>query len=323
MSKTNLLPHRILVGLSCSATLPGPNVAISQADLHAFDQALWLAERIGAELRLFHVVDWLDVGLAKDDDFVEREIQGGLADQLAELRERAAQRGSRGIRTSVGFAGGRAWYELLREAHRWQADLIVISPRRSDITWTDRVVRGSTANRVLRKAACPVWVVEPSTRVGIEGILAAVDLTAAGTRVVRDASALAAAVGAETHLLHSLDYPDDVALQRLPNARRAIQRHHRQVHQSAEEQLHALANESGRRWTVHLDSDWVVRAVPKIIANHEVDLVMLGCVSHPPLPSVLLGTTAERIIDRADVSAWVVRPEGWTSPLSFDTQADD
>ena len=51
-------PHRILVGISCATE--SDSISIAPEDRHTFQQAAWLAKGTGAQIRAFHVTDFVD-----------------------------------------------------------------------------------------------------------------------------------------------------------------------------------------------------------------------------------------------------------------------
>jgi nucleotide-binding universal stress UspA family protein len=309
--------QRLLVTMSSTSVLPGPDIRITQADHQAYLHALDFVSQQGVgAIRLVHVVDFLDEDLADDDPTKALvDVRAALEEQL----EQACAMGrERGIEVSWTLESGTAWYEILRAAHAFSADLIVTSPRRSMIGFGERLLHGSTARRLIRKAAQPVWIVEPEMKVGIQRVLAAVDLGATTANVIAAADALATLDSAERHLLHCLDYPADMALHHLPDAEAAVAEYHASVESEARKTLDTLCDTTA--WTVHLEKEWVVDSVPKIIAQCDIDLVVLGCVSKPWIAGWFLGTSAEKIIERATVSVWVVRPDGWQSPVHFDDE---
>jgi nucleotide-binding universal stress UspA family protein len=277
------------------------------------EQAVLLARETGAELKLVHVVDFLDRELT-DAAQVHPVIQQALEGAMAELCKHAE---ARGVRASHALVAGKPWYELLREAHGWNADLLVISPRRDHVGFGQRIVHGSSARRLIRKAPCPVWVVDPNRELGVRRVLALVDGSEVSRRVMSSAAALADAAGAERVALRCLDYPQDIALRRLPGAQQVLQRYHDEVRGRALAQLEQLAAEVGGDWTTKLNEDWVVRVAPGLIAELDIDVVVLGCRSAVGLAGVLLGSTAEQLLERVAVSAWIARPDDWRSPVEF------
>ena len=63
----------------------------------------------------------------------------------------------------------------------------------------------------------------------------------------------------------------------------------------------------GTEGKLTLGADWVVRQAPTLIADRDIDLVVLAGNSKPRLAGALLGTTAERLLERVEASVWVVR----------------
>ncbi len=300
----HLLPQRILVGISICPQAKADAIEPCPADLNTVKQALALAERTGAAVRLAHVVDWIDQRAAEDAADLTDAIRARLGPTLDDIVQRAAQRR---IDCSVVYPNGRPWVALMDEAAQWQADVIAVSPRRDELSFGDRLLHGSTTSRLLRGAPCPVWVVDPAADALPTRVLALVDRSEVSARVATTAAKLADALQADKHILHCLAYPDEMALHALPNAREAIAAYHQEERQRARADLERLAAEIGGDWTILLDEDWVVRRCPRIVREQGIDLVVLAGISQPRLAGMLLGTTAERLLQRLHVSTWVVR----------------
>ncbi len=126
----------ILCPLDFSAATPG---------LVAYAAAL--AAATGAELRLLHVREPL-----------EAEAPAAGAHRLAGLQAAAEQAGAAHV--STGTVLGEAAPEIVAEASRRHADLIVIGAHgRTGLT---RFLMGNTAEVVLRTAPCPTLLVRAS-----------------------------------------------------------------------------------------------------------------------------------------------------------------
>lgn len=309
---TTSSPRRLLVGVSCEAQTRG--IGIARADRHAFLLAAWIAQRTGGAVRAFHVTDFFDERIVDGSEGVAQVVHDSLESQLEALCGGASMNR---VVTSHGFARGKPWLELLREAHRWEADLIVISPRRTAIGIGARIVHGSTARRLIRKALQPVLVVEPGPSVGISNVLACVDGSPVSNEVLAAARGMADLAQARRVVLRCLDYPDDIALRRLPHAAETVRAYHARVREAAKAELTALAEESGPRWEVVLSDGYVADVVPQRVESDEVDLVVLASAARGAIAGLVLGTTAERILGTAPVSTLVVRPSDWRSPIEF------
>lgn len=314
---THPAPHRvrrILCAIASTAAPESSTLSIAFADRRAARVAIDFAARIGAAVRFVHVVDYLDARGHDSVPLVQKLVREQLSPEIATFEAAAAKQG---VEADQIFTRGKAWYKLLREAYRWSADLLVMSPRRDDLSFGDRVLHGSTAARVLRKAQCPVWVVDPRSQLEVRRVLALVDRTAVSKPVVAAAEMLANAYGARRMALHCLDYPNDIALVRLPDAKRAIAAYHAEVLDDAQDELHRMTGGEEAGWELLFEDDWVVRKTPEVVEEHGVDLLVLGSLSQRALAGVLLGTTAEKLIECCHVSTYVVRPEDWVSPVQF------
>lgn len=111
-----------------------------------------LAAATGAELRLLHVLEaqpHLPAAAVENHD-VE------IAQQLAHFHATAA---AQGIAVSTAIVQGEAAAEIVAEAQRHPADVIVIGAHgRTGLT---RFLMGSTAEAVVRSATCATLLVKP------------------------------------------------------------------------------------------------------------------------------------------------------------------
>ena len=136
----------------------------------AFRYATTLAHRFGATLALLHVVEdpfvtgaWSsELYLPNIPELLENLI-GAAERQLATLKESAA---ALGVTTETAVITGRPAHEIVDHAKGGGFDLIVMGTHGR--TGLAHVVMGSVAERVVRKAPCPVLTMqagEPATRV--------------------------------------------------------------------------------------------------------------------------------------------------------------
>ncbi len=115
-----------------------------------------LARKSGASLVLLHVVEHINVPTRVA--YAATGLQDiVLARGRKLLAEFAARLAPTGVKTTEVVRVGRPWQEITRTARSERADLIVIATHGH--TGLQRFILGSTAERVLRHAACPVLVV--------------------------------------------------------------------------------------------------------------------------------------------------------------------
>src|SRR5207247_10379402 len=128
----------------------------SESARHAFTYGCSFAREYEAELLLLHVVENLTVGYASDLFPVPMaevfdEISGYARAELAKLGAQATEQGV-GARELV--VQGKPSAEIVRVAREETADMIVLGTHGKGML--DKALFGSTAERVIRKAPCPV-----------------------------------------------------------------------------------------------------------------------------------------------------------------------
>jgi nucleotide-binding universal stress UspA family protein len=301
---SDALPRRIVCGVSCRVAEPEGHIRVAETDRHTTVQAIDLAARSGGSVVFVHVVDWLKDRAAQDGPGIVEAVREELG---ADFDEISAKAEALGVSCRHEMRLGKPWKEILKVADDERADVIVVSPRRQRQSLGSRIFHGRTATRILKESTYPVWVVEPDCGPP-KRILALLDLSPVSPMVVEACRTLSNLYDAELYGLCCLDYPSDISLHRLPQAREAIQHYHREVRVHAREQLERLtAGED--KWKLLLGEDWVARLAQRVIDEKKIDLVVMGGVSKPRLAGALLGTTAQRLLDHVSVSTWVVRPE--------------
>jgi len=128
----------------------------SDSARHALTYGVSFAREFGAELLLVHVVENLTVGYASDlfpvpMAEVSEEISGYARSELGKL---AAEVREKGVAVREIVAQGKPSAEIVRIAGEEQADLIVLGTHGKGML--DKALFGSTTERVIRKAPCPV-----------------------------------------------------------------------------------------------------------------------------------------------------------------------
>jgi nucleotide-binding universal stress UspA family protein len=128
----------------------------SESAQHALKYAVSFAQEYQAEITLLHVVEIVAVGYASDLFPVPmaeafQEISAYARTELAKLAQEVR---SRGILVHELVAQGRPAAEIVRAAREQATDLIVLGTHGKGML--DHALFGSTAERVVRKAPCPV-----------------------------------------------------------------------------------------------------------------------------------------------------------------------
>lgn len=128
---------------------------------------LFLRSMVRIEVRIVHAT--LPPGMIESVDMplVERVDWSRLDANAHELAEQVARDfRAAGVQTGVVVARGGAARAILAEARAWRADLIVLGRR--GMSGFERMILGSTAERVLHAAPCAVFTAQCAT-VAAEG----------------------------------------------------------------------------------------------------------------------------------------------------------
>jgi len=159
----------------CSDSLPGSNPGItlkqilvpidfSDCSLRALDLAFTIAQPFAAKLTLLHVVEpavyqqsYLGVTPSLEES-TQTLVEAGRERLAALSKKRVGLR----LRTESLVRVGRAYSEIPDTASALSADLIVMGTH--GYTGLKHILLGSTTERVVRHATCPVLTVRlPST----------------------------------------------------------------------------------------------------------------------------------------------------------------
>jgi nucleotide-binding universal stress UspA family protein len=218
------------------------------------------------------------------------------------------------VKVSTVVLTGGAATEILRQARELPADLIVLGTHgRSGF---EHLLMGSVAERVLRRAPCPVCTI----RAGVHAtatrtppapfarILCAIDFSPASLNALEYALSLAQESGGRLALLHVEDWPHDVRATEALGADAA--RYQRQIHERAVRELSAAVPADARAWCDIEEIVAVGRPYETILqtaAERSVDLVVLGAHGRAGLDLHVLGSTTDRVVRAATCPVLTVR----------------
>ena len=273
-----------------------------------------LAETLGAAVTLVHVIEppsWLSgvalVMLVRGDSEVMALARKNL-ETLAKRKVKGDVAVTSYVRT------GKPFHEITTAARVHGADLIVIATH--GYTGAKRVLLGSTAEQVVRHAACPVLTVPAgATRRGtgkpppfkIKKILVPIDFSNLSKDALPWATFLAAKFDAEIILLHAVEkFPVDYLLGRELMNHTIVP-----LMKQAEADLERMAVSLSKSTKVSVSA--VVRdGTPFEEICHAVkllgaDLIALTTHGYTGLKHVWLGSTAERVVRHAHCPVLVVR----------------
>lgn len=285
----------------------------------AISQALELAAHSGGVVTFCAV---LEIS-AQTATLIERDHQNLLktvedvASEMLDIEVSAAN--ARGLPADKAVRIGSAWEELAKEACENQHDLVVMGTRHRDTA--TRLLFGSTAQKLIRFAPCPVWIVKPEEFREVREIAVATDLSDSSIPVLHAAIKAARALNARLYILHVLEQDQLSHLLIAGVSEDEIATCQQRLRVDAEAKLHGqLAQTDYRTLQQGVKIEFVAgspdHAIGAFVTANEVDLLVIGTHGRRGLAGLLLGNTAERILPSIHASLLAVKPDGFVSPYA-------
>jgi nucleotide-binding universal stress UspA family protein len=197
------------------------------------------------------------------------------------------------MRVVTASCRGVPFVEIVRRAREDQADLILVG-RQSKRGFTGGLI-GSTAERVLRKAASAVLVVTSRPSTLYRRPLIAVDLSPTSQRAAAFALRIVDPSVRVVDVIH-------------------VKNEDHQEGQARQEVQECLASvgSTGVEWNVIIRNGDARRVILDEAAERQSDLLVLGTHGRTAIAQLLIGSVAEAVVRAATRDILVVRPETHT-----------
>lgn len=317
--KTSKEPSKARPEIAVPAVRPKLQEILAATDfsdhsLPAVRYALALSAKSGASLALLHVVELASslsgmesVVLARTNTEISSLVHTRL-EALAQRETRNAEKVTTVVRT------GKPFHEIALAASESAADLIVIATH--GYTGAKRVLLGSTAERVVRHAPCPVLTIPTHTTpsrtfrtppIKLKKILVPIDFSDISKDALPWAASWAAQFGAALILLHiEEEFPIDYLLGRELMSHTIVP-----LMKQAEADLARIAASLSKSTGLNVSA--VVRSgrpfeeICHAAKTLGADMIVLTTHGHTGLQHVWLGSTAERVVRHAHCPVLTVR----------------
>lgn len=292
-------------------------VDFSETSLHAVEHAVAIARWNNARLTALHVYPPIFAPVPGLPAPASRPSE----DELRRARERAcdlaraAAGGTGGIdvRVEVGHPAAK----ILECATMLHADLVVLGTHGA--SGIEHLLLGSVAEKVLRKASCPVLTVPPRVRttshIPFSRVLCAIDFAEWSNAALRLAASLADASGAALDLVHVVEWPwqepppPDFGV--LPRAQAdALLEFRRYLTAGATARLRSLASDAvhgGEPIAVHVAHGKSYAEILRVADLVCADVIALGVHGRNSIDLALFGSTTNEVIRRASCPVLTVR----------------
>jgi nucleotide-binding universal stress UspA family protein len=292
-------------------------IDFSDASARAVEHAIALAGWYRARITALHVYTPLFApipGLPRPVDRVsDAELQRARCDTENAFRAAAGA----AVEVDVVVDVGQAAAQILRRARDGAADLIVLGTHGA--SGFERLVLGSVAEKVLRRATCPVVTVPPRThdasRLPYERLLCAIDFSDWSLEALQHACALARDAKAALTVLHVIEWPWEEppapSISDLPPEQAlALGEYRRYCEVGAMTRLESLVTDPDAVTgpvALRIAHGKPYAQILRVAGEAQADLIVIGVHGRTPLDLGLLGSTANQVVRRAQCPVLTLR----------------
>ncbi|HEX6901959.1 MAG TPA: universal stress protein [Thermoanaerobaculia bacterium] len=276
----------------------------------AMDWAVELARQQGGRVELVHAVTVPpsvpgyipSVGLDFEEE-VRRAAEARLEQTVAGWRER-------GVEVSTFLGPGTPSQVILERARATQAAAVVIGTR--GLTGLRHLLMGSTTQRVVHGARCPVLTVHPGDsgkHRTIRTILVPTDFSKDAELAIHASHRLLAGLERDARLilLHAFNLPIEyTAYGPIPTSVKYLEDTGLEAERRLYEMAQPLQREGLSVETVARDGD-PAHVIADEAQRRGADLIAMGTHGHSGLRHLLLGSTAERVVEYAPCPVMTIR----------------
>ena len=300
--------------------VPGPALA----------KAAYLARATGARLELFHAIADLGSGpparFMTREDFVnwKREV---AANRLARLKRLARTKGLGRLAECTVAWDASPTRAIVRRARAVHADLVVAGTHGHTLGMRLRLGRGVIDWELIRQCPVPLLLVKSRRAYRGAAVIAAVDPFHANAKpAALDPALLRAAVRiggicrGDVHVFHA--YMPLVPVQTLPMAAAGpaiatppdLEPMHQHQLQRALGRLAARVSIPAARR--HLQLGGVAGELQALTRRLRAGMVVMGAVSRSAITRIIIGNTAEKVLDELPCDVLVIKPRGFKAKFA-------
>ncbi len=293
-------------------------------DQSIVDKAGKLATESNASLKLVDVVPslpWTVRLLVNNHEHIAGLMNRERQEQLEKLAEPLR---AEGIDVTTKVLNGKTSVEIIREVLRDQHDLVMRVAKGADSR--RKGFFGTTGTRLLRECPCAVHLVAANSPSLVRHVLACVDTSTGdpidaelNEDIYKTAEAISKGHVAKLSIAHAWTIDGEQLLDgRMPKYEFELMKRSRRQH--IEGLLDKFLRGHGRSLdddNVHMLKGDAPIVISEFASLQGVDLVVMGTIGRSGAAGMIIGNTAERILDSIECSIIAVKPSSFISPIKM------
>ena len=288
---------------------------LSEASLPSLTYALAFARWYEARLTVLHVVPSFEpITMPSAEAAYPMQVIFPVSREevLAGMRKVIDSTGAGSIDVTLVAEAGDAASTIVDQSVATPADLVIMGTHgRSGF---ERLLIGSVAEKVVRKAPCPVLLVPPHvtakapTEVTFKNILCPVDFSPSALQALGFALDLARQADGAVKVLYALEWLAEE--EPLVSAHFNVPEYRQHLIEDARQRLQALVAGESQTWTSIERVVVLGRAYREILraaADSPTDLIVMGAQGRGGLSLTLFGSTTQQVVRAATCPVLTVR----------------
>ncbi len=304
----------------------------------ALERAITLAESNSANLTVINIFPGSGINVNMFNKSLLNEIETSILHSKNEQLKSIVDTFPKQIKIHTKILVGTPFLEIIYEVLRNTYDLVIKTP--SKVEWMDRIF-GSDDMHLLRKCPCPVWMIQKDTPNSYKNIIAAIDISTSedenevnaneslNKQILKMAGSLAVSELANLHIVHAWYAPGERMLYtpRLRMDHAEIIEYTNNIKNFHYRKLDTLINNVSKESTgelldflkpkKHLIKGFANKVIPEFVQRVDADLVVMGTIARTGIPGLIIGNTAEDILNQIHCSVLAVKPSGFVSPVTL------
>lgn len=242
------------------------------------------------------------------------------------------------LKANLEIYSGIEFIQIIKSVTRNQFDLVVKSAKDPD--WLDRLF-GCDDMHLLRKCPCPVLMLKPGQNKIFRRILATADVNdnfneldkgraqeQLNKKVLEYSAALCMPELTELHVGSAWEAFDEDfyrygSFSQVPEDK--VDLYVEQARRECADKLESLVREMsdtvGKEAVqfllpeTHLVKGHPSKEIPLMAEKYDVDLIVMGTVGRVGIPGLIIGNTAESILEQVRCSVLAIKPDGFETPV--------
>ncbi|MEM5499516.1 universal stress protein [Paraglaciecola mesophila] len=296
-------------------------------------RTIGLAKNNQVDLTLLLVLPKLSIPYSlKTEGLNTVEIEQAIFTQQEQKLRQLVTSLDAGINIEVQLKVGKRYLESVRLVLAERCDMLIKEVDK--LSWLDHLI-GSDDMHLLRNCPCPVWLMKKDEKPNYKNILAAVDFDSENDKTCNDelnylimslCSSIALAEFSRIHVAtvynaaHAgfvslwADNPEKIEKEMLESEFRNSRYKMDLLFDNVKQEI-GIESFNFLSLHPHIVKGTAGEELPKIAKNIDADLVVMGTVARTGIAGLVIGNTAETILNQLNSSVLAIKPKGFTSPI--------